>query len=163
MGTGVAFFTMGMVGGVLALMEGVTGLAGEGDQLHPESPEQIRNRLAMIGVLLGMAAVGWVLARLGDAYQKPNPRRPSIARLAAELLLLLGGVDLAAGILFWCSPRSVGYSTPNAYRQAAIAALIVGPVCLGPAWVLLRWQARHSRSAEPSVANGQRASQSRDR
>jgi hypothetical protein len=149
MGLGVALFLAGVAGGVLALREGVTGLVGEGDRLPPESPEQVRRRLALVGGLFGAMVCGWLLARLGDVYRRPEPRRPRAARLTAELLLLLGGVGLAAGVLVWCGPRSAGYEVPDVYRQAGTAALGCGSVCLGLGWVLFRRSARHSNQAEP--------------
>jgi hypothetical protein len=148
MGFGLALFLAGVLGGVLVLREGVTGLVGEGDRLSPESPEQVRRRLALIGGLFGAMIFGWLLARLGDVYQQPEPRRPRVARLAAELLLLLGGVGLAVGVLVWCGPWSAGYEVPAVYHQVGIAALGCGSACLGVGWVLFR------RSAEPVAAAG---------
>jgi hypothetical protein len=138
MGLGVSLFVMGMLGGVLVLREGVTGLVGEGDRLPPESTEQVCRRLAILAGLLGAVASGWMLARLGGAYQHPAPRRPCVARLAAELLMLLGGVGLATGVLVWCGPQSVGYNAPEMYRQLGITAGACGLGCLGLGWVLFR-------------------------
>jgi hypothetical protein len=77
MGVGVSLFILGLSGGILTLMAGLTGLVGEGDRLPPESPEQIRRRLAIVAGLVGTAAVGWVLARLGDTYHSPASRPPA--------------------------------------------------------------------------------------
>jgi hypothetical protein len=52
MALGVSFFVIGILGAVLVLREGVTGLAGEEDRLPPESAGQIRSRLVIIGGLL---------------------------------------------------------------------------------------------------------------
>jgi len=131
---------------------GVTGLVGEGDQLPLESPEQVRRRLALIGGLFGAMVFGWLLARLGDVYRQCEPRRPRVARLVAELLLLLGGVGLAVGALAWCGPRSASYEVPNVYRQVGAAALGCGPVCLGVGWVLFRRSARPANQAGPVAA-----------
>jgi hypothetical protein len=58
------------------LMEGVTRRAGEGEVLAPESPEQTRARLAVLGGLAGAAVAGWALARLGDRFRRPGPQPP---------------------------------------------------------------------------------------
>jgi hypothetical protein len=152
MGLGVALFLAGVLGGVLVLREGVTGLVGEGERLPPESPEQVRRRLALVGGLFGAMAIGWLLARLGDVHRQAEPRPPRVARLAAELLLLLGGVGLAVGALVWCGPWSAGYEVPEAYHQLGIAALGSGPVCLGVGWLLFRRSARHANRAERNAA-----------
>jgi hypothetical protein len=155
MGLGVACFLIGVVGGVLILREAATGLIGEGDRLPPESPEQVRHRLTILAGLLGAAAFGWLLARLGDARQQPAPRWPGVARLAAELLLLLGGVGLATGGLVWCGPQSIGYTMPEAYRQLGITAAACGLVSLALGWLLFRRSARHETPAEAGTARNQ--------
>jgi hypothetical protein len=151
MGVGVSLFILGLSGGILTLMAGLTGLVGEGDRLPPESPEQIRRRLAIVAGLVGTAAVGWVLARLGDTDHLPASRQPRAAKLAAELLLLLGGVALAVGILASISPRAAAYQGPNGYRLAGIGASVGGPVLLVFGWALYRRSGRKLDSAEPTV------------
>src|SRR4051812_41752755 len=87
-GAGVLAFTVGLLGSVIMLMEGMTGLVGEGERLQPESPEQISGRLTFVAALLGVAILGWLLARLSDTYRRAEGRqRPRMTRLAAEVLL----------------------------------------------------------------------------
>ncbi len=149
MGLGVILFMIGTCGGVMILREGTTGLVGEGERLPEESPEQVRGRLTAVGVLFGAAALGWLLARVGDVFRRPGPGRPSLARLAAELLLLAGAVGLAVGALVWCGPRAAAYETPEAYCRAGAAAAASGAVCLAAGLALLRGSGRPSGPAEP--------------
>jgi hypothetical protein len=151
MALGVSLFALGMLGGVLVLREAATGLVGEGERLPQETPEQVRSGLAILAGLLGAAALGWLLARLGDAYQQAEPRPPRVSRLAAELLFLLGGAGLAAGVLVWCGPWSAGYQVPEAYRRVGSAAAACGPVCLGLGLVLFHRSARPSNPAGPGA------------
>jgi hypothetical protein len=149
MGLGVVLFTAGAWFGFVALREGVTGLVGEGDRLPLESPEQVRLRLISLGGCLGGIVCGWLLARLGDVFQRPDPQSPGLGRLPAELLFLLGGIGLATGLLVWCGPRAGAYEASEAYRRLGTIAAASGPVCLCLGWVLLRKSARHSNLAEP--------------
>jgi hypothetical protein len=150
MGLGVGLFMLGVLGGVLVLRAVATGLVGEGNRLPPESPEPVRRNLAILGGLFVTAVVGWLLARLGDAFQQPEPVPPLLARLADEMLLLFGGLGLANGVLVWCGPWAPGYEVPEAYRRAGITAVGCGPVCLVLGGVLFRRSERHvQRTIDP--------------
>jgi hypothetical protein len=75
-----------MVGGAMSLMEGVTRRYGEGNVAPAETPEQIRTRLTVLGVLAGSAAVGWALARVAmpiDSRETNPPPPVAAARRAA--------------------------------------------------------------------------------
>jgi hypothetical protein len=139
---GVGIYTVGMVGTFPILMEGVTGLVGEGDHLRPESPEQIQNRLLVVGILVGTAVVGWVVARLWDIYREPGQPRPGVVRLAAEVFLFLGGLGLAMALLIRCAPRAGGHVTPDPYLLVGTVALFAAPVVLALGWLLLRYSPR---------------------
>jgi hypothetical protein len=131
MGVGVCTFLAGMAGGVLLLREGVTGLVGEGERLPAESPEQVCHRQSGLAGFLGAIVVGWVLARLGDSCQQPAPQLPRASRLAAGVLMLLGGVGLATGALLWSGPAADGHQVPSAYHLVGNTAAVCGPILLG--------------------------------
>jgi hypothetical protein len=126
---------MGMVPSVPILMEGVTGLVGEGSRLSPESPEQIQGRLTVVGVLWAAAIVGWVLARVGTALCAPGSQAPlGTARLAAEVLWFAGALGLAMAALVGLTPRAAGYETPAEYQRLLPVGGIMGPVLLAAGW-----------------------------
>jgi len=144
MGAGVIVFGLSLVLSTGILMEGVTRRSGEGQVEPPEWPEQVRHRLAVVGGLVGAAVVGWALARLGDSYRKPEaqPRRPRVTRLAAELLLFLGGIGLWAAVLVGWGHRLAAYEVPQDYDRVGIGAAVGGPVFLALGWALYRRSAR---------------------
>jgi uncharacterized membrane protein len=155
MALGVSLVTGSLLIGLLALMEGVTHLVGEGDVASPETPEQVHRRLTLVASLVGVAAAGWTLARLGD-----RERRPRMTRLAAEVLLFLGGLGLAFGILIAFGSRAAMYEVAEEYRRVGVWAPGIGLVLLGPGLLLLRWSRRGStgRGVRPSTARPSPAS-----
>ncbi len=145
MGVGVIIFAGSALFSTGILMEGITRRSGEGQVEPPEHPEQVRHRLSVVGGLVGAAVAGWALARLGDAYRKPDaqPRRPRAMRLAAELLLLLGGIGLWGAVLVGWGHRLAAHEVPKDYDRVGIGAAVSGPVFLTLGWALYRRSARN--------------------
>jgi cytochrome bd-type quinol oxidase subunit 1 len=145
---GIVAFCIGLLISIPILLEGITGLVGEGERLKRETPEQIRQRLIFVGELWGAAIFGWVAARVGTALREPNSRPPvRVAQLASEVLLLLGGLGIAAGVLTAISPRAATYETPDLYRWATRIAAVGGLFLLAAGWGVRRvWGQPPTRS-----------------
>jgi hypothetical protein len=154
-GLGVVLFAGSALVGAASLMEGVTHLFGEGQVAIPETPEQCRQRLTFLAGLVGAAAVGWTLARLGDCHRQPGQQGPGAVRLVAELLLLLGGIGLAVGLLVAWGHQVAAYPVDEEYRQVGNWAAVSGPVLLVLGWVLLRCARKKGPPHEPSTGDGE--------
>lgn len=149
--TGFSFLALGVLASVPILLEGMTGLVGEGERLRAESPDRIWLRLVVVASLWAAAALGWVLARFGTALREPNARpRLSVARLLSEVLLLLGGIGLAVGVLTAISPRAEGYEPAGEYRLFLKVAVATGLGLLILGWAVRRWWVRPKESSAPS-------------
>ena len=137
---GMGVCGLGMWLAVLGLVEGVTLLAGEGTRLREESPEEVRKRLTIIGGLLASAAVGWLLARLGESFrQAPGvPWRRRLATVAAEQLLFLGAACVAVGCLIGGASIQADRPVPSVYFRIALGAAVAAPVLLAAGGVLYR-------------------------
>jgi len=136
---GIIAFCLGLVLSIPIMLEGITGLVGEGERLRPETPEQIRFRLNFVVELWGAAIIGWVAARVGTALREPNSRPPlRAAQLVSEVFLLVGALGIAAGVFTAISPRSDTYETPDLYRRATKIAAASGLVLVFAGWGLQR-------------------------
>jgi hypothetical protein len=129
---GVVFFGVSLLFGVPMFMEGVTHREGEGNIARAETPEESQRRLAFVGGLFALAAVGWMLARVGDVYRMPGMARRRFwpARLLAELLLVLGGFGLGIGILVAWGNREAAYQVGDDYNRVGMVGGIAGPILL---------------------------------
>jgi hypothetical protein len=141
---GTGLFACCLLFASVGLVEGVTHRFGEGERLPQESPDQVRTRLAVVGSLLAGAAVGWVMARLGDLARRPGPPpwRSRLARLAAELPLVLGGLCLGVAVLVGVNSRQAVYEVGEEYWRVAIGGAVAGPALLVLGWV---WRRRVGR------------------
>jgi hypothetical protein len=137
------FFFLPILGIGPILMGGVTHWVGEGQIALPESPEQIRLRLGVIGILTTTAAVGWILTRLGDSYWERVGPRPRAVQLLAEVLMLFGGISLAIALMVAWGHRIAAYPVVDDYRRLGIGAAIAGPILFGFGWILYRRSARY--------------------
>jgi hypothetical protein len=142
MGLGIFLFAVSALFTAGILMEGVTHRSGEGQVERPETPAQTQSRLVFIAGFAGTAAVGWTLARLGDCFRRGG-RLPHVARLTAEMLMLLGGFGLAVGFFVWWGHRLAAYRVVDDYRRAGIGAAVAGPVLLALGGALYRRSARN--------------------
>jgi hypothetical protein len=151
-GLGMGVCGLGMWLAVLGLVEGVTLLAGEGTRLLPESPEQVRKRLILIGCLLGAAAVGWLLARLGESFrQAPGvPWRRRLVTVGAEQLLFLGGVSVAVGCLIGGASLQADRPVPSVYYTIALGAAVAALILLPAGGVLYRRVRSDAVSGSPA-------------
>ncbi len=140
LGLGLGACGLGIWLGSLGLVEGVTLLAGEGTRLRPESPEQIRQRLTIIGCLLAGAAVGWLLARLGESFRQA--RRPScrcrLLALAGDQLLFLGGACIGLSCLIAGASFQADLPVPKVYYLIAVGAAVAAPALLSAGVALRR-------------------------
>ena len=139
MAAGVGLFLIGLLGAVMVYREAVTGLVGEGSRLGLETPEEVRRRLTVLAGLVAAVVVGWLVARVGDAYRGDEfSARLGARRLAAEVLLLVGAVGVVAGMLAWAGPRASAYETPAEYSRVGHWGIVVGPVLLAlGVWAVL--------------------------
>jgi hypothetical protein len=140
MGAGVLVFAGSVLVSAGILMEGVTHRYGEGNIAPPESPAESRQRLVVLAWLLGAAATGWTLARLGDCWRQPEGQRRRLRpmRLVAELCWFLGGVGICIGILVAWGHRLAAYEVNEDYSRVGIGAALAGPVLLLLGCVLYR-------------------------
>jgi hypothetical protein len=137
-GQGICGFSLWMA--TLGLLEGVTLLAGEGQRLLAESPEQIQRRLTVIGCMITVGTAGWLLARLCASYRQPSrlPWRERLAKLTVELLLFLAGCCLAFCLLIVVAGGRAEYPVPRLYYAIAASAGLGAPVLIALAWVVHR-------------------------
>jgi hypothetical protein len=148
---GFSVFLIGMIPSVPTLIEGVTGLVGEGSRLSRESAEQIQGRLTVVGMLWTAAILAWVLVRVGTALCDPGSQAPlGMARLAAEVLWFAGALGLALAALVGLTPRAAGYETPQEYRRLLPLGGIMGPILLAAGWGVWWLWGRRCRPAVPA-------------
>src|SRR5262245_15727574 len=136
--TGI-FLCFAVIPSIPILLEGVTGLVGEGERLQSESNDKVRLRLFVVVSLWSVAALGWILARIGTALQRPGSHSPvGLVPLGSEVLWFLGVVGVVVGVLVEVSPRAAGYEPSDAYRRFPRYAAFGGLVALAAGW-LVRW------------------------
>jgi hypothetical protein len=137
---GCAFWGAGLFAlwlAALALLEGVSHFAGEGQILPPDAPAGRRARLAVVAWLIGGGAGAAALGALASAWGRPGRPTP-LSRLAGDGLLLVGGLGLFYGVLVLAA--SAVHARPeddNLYLWLGCCSSAAGLV-LAPAGAWLR-------------------------
>jgi hypothetical protein len=159
LGLGLGVCGFGMLLATLGLVEGVTLLAGEGERIQPESAEQLRWRLTLIGSLLGAAAAGWLAARLGEAFRQRQrlSGRCLLLGLAADQLLFLGGACVGVGCLIGGAAFQADRPVPSIYYMIALGAVVGAPGLLAAGAVLRRRVDATLSVGDSSITAGRRA------
>jgi hypothetical protein len=152
LGLGLGACGLGIQFGTLGLVEGVTLLAGEGTRLRPESPEQIRQRLNIVGCLLAAAAAGWLVARVGESLRKGQRCcRSRLLGLASDELLFLGGACVGLSCLIGSASLQADQPVPSIYYLIAVGAAVGAPGLLA-AGVALRRRVDRATNADAGRA-----------
>ncbi len=121
------------------LHEGVTSRAwNETGTFLPDEEKNVAARLRLLAALVGLAALGGLLARAGATKETFGARpwwRPA-AGAVAELLSFLAAVSLLAAALVAAGSARAAAPVAPAYHRLGAGAAVAAPLLLGAAWWL---------------------------